>query len=43
MKRIAALVALVIFVIGMAHLIEVTARPETGRHGRTVGADGHGH
>ena len=42
MKRIVALVVLLIGVIGMAHLIEVTARPDTGRTGVKVEA-GHDH
>jgi hypothetical protein len=33
MKRIVALIALVLFVLGMAHTIEITARPPTGREG----------
>jgi hypothetical protein len=34
--KVIALVALVITVLGMAHLIEITARPETGRTGQHV-------
>lgn len=42
MARIIALVIVVLSVLGMAHLIEVTARPNTGRQGVHV-EGGHEH
>ncbi len=42
MVRIAALVVLVITVLGLAHWIETTARPSTGRQGVQV-QGGHDH
>ena len=42
MKRIVAMIVLVITVVGLAHLIETTARPETGRQGVRV-EGGHDH
>lgn len=41
MARIFALVLLVIAVVGMAHIIEIKARPDTGRQG--VHVEGHEH
>jgi hypothetical protein len=43
MLRIIALVILVVSVIGLAHFIETSARPATGRQGVRVGGDGHDH
>jgi hypothetical protein len=40
--RIIALIVLLIAVVGLAHAIEVTARPDTGRTGQHV-AGGHDH
>lgn len=42
MKRYIALFVLLIAVLGLAHAIEVTARPETGREGRVVGGESQG-
>ncbi|HEU4752299.1 MAG TPA: hypothetical protein VFU47_04250 [Armatimonadota bacterium] len=39
MGRIIALILLVITVIGLAHAIEVTARPDTGREGRHISGE----
>ena len=42
MKKIIALVVLVIAVVGLAHVIEVSARPDTGRTGTVQhGGDEH--
>lgn len=41
MAKIVALVALLITVIGLAHIIETTARPSTNRTG--VRVEGHEH
>jgi hypothetical protein len=41
MAKIIALVVLLVTVIGLAHMIEVTARPDTGHRGVRVG--GHEH
>lgn len=41
MAKIIALVVLLITVIGLAHVIEITARPSTGRTG--VRVEGHDH
>lgn len=43
MLRIIALIVLVVAVIGLAHYIEITARPSTGRIGVRVDGDGHDH
>jgi hypothetical protein len=40
MGRIIALVLLLVTVVGLAHAIEVTARPDTGREGRHVSGEG---
>jgi hypothetical protein len=42
MARIIALIVLLVSVIGLAHAIEVSARPDTGREGRQVSGE-HGH
>jgi hypothetical protein len=42
MRKIVAMVILVISVIGLAHAIEINARPETGRQGQHV-EGGHEH
>jgi hypothetical protein len=42
MMRIVALIVLLVGVLGMAHLIETKARPETGRQGVHV-SGGHEH
>jgi hypothetical protein len=39
MLRIIALIVLVVAVIGLAHYIEISARPSTGRTGVRVGGD----
>ena len=36
--KIVALVVLVVTLLGLAHMIEATARPDTGRQGRKVEA-----
>jgi hypothetical protein len=41
MAKIFALVVLLVTVIGLAHVIETTARPTTGRQG--VRVEGHEH
>lgn len=41
MLKIVALVVLFVSVLGLAHVIEITARPDTGRQGVHVG--GHAH
>lgn len=41
MLKIVALVVLVVTVVGLAHVIEITARPATGRQGQHV--SGHAH
>ena len=40
-KQVIALIVLVMVVLGMAHAIEVTARPETGRQGQHVPGEEH--
>jgi hypothetical protein len=42
MRRIIALIVLLVTVVGLAHVIEITARPSTGREGRRV-EGGHDH
>jgi hypothetical protein len=42
MKRYIALFILLAATLGLAHAIEVTARPETGREGRVVGGETQG-
>lgn len=41
MVKIIALIVLLITVIGLAHTIEVTARPDSGKRG--VRVEGHDH
>jgi hypothetical protein len=41
-KKIIAVVVLLLTVVGLAHSIELTARPETGRQGQEVHG-GHDH
>lgn len=41
MAKIIALIVLLVTVIGLAHVIEVTARPDSGRRG--VRVEGHEH
>lgn len=41
MVKIVALVVLLVTVVGLAHIIETTARPTTGRQG--VRVEGHDH
>ena len=43
MKLIIATIALVIATMTMAHLIETTARPDTGRHGIHIFGEEHEH
>jgi hypothetical protein len=44
MKKIIALVVLVVSVVGLAHVIETSARPETGKTGTVQhGEEGHAH
>jgi hypothetical protein len=42
MKRYIALFILLAATLGLAHAIEVTARPDTGREGRVVGGETQG-
>ncbi len=42
MKRYIALFVLLASVLGLAHAIEVTARPDTGREGKVVGGESQG-
>jgi hypothetical protein len=42
MKRYIALFILLAATLGLAHAIEVTARPETGREGKVVGGESQG-
>ena len=43
MKKIIALVSLLIVVLGLAHYIEITVRPDTGRQGVQVQGEEHSH
>jgi len=43
MVKIISLIVLLIMVLGLAHWIEITARPSTGRTGVRVSGDGHEH
>ena len=42
MKRYIALFVLLAATLGLAHAIEVTARPDTGRVGKVVGGESQG-
>ena len=43
MPKIVALIVLLVTVLGLAHHIEITARPDMGRTGKQVQGEGHAH